>query len=92
VQPLVLLTRSLPADTSRALAVEANWESGAIAWVAARNRTPCLILRGVTDLVGERGGEAYGDLDFFAESAESVMRQLVVMLPGWLDCGGEGSA
>ena len=36
-----------------------DWESGAIAWVAARNQTRCLILRGVTDLVGEAGDEAY---------------------------------
>jgi len=42
-------------------AVAGDWESGAIAWVAARYNTRCLILRGVTDLVGSGGGTAYGD-------------------------------
>ena len=32
-------------------AMVADWESGAIAWVAGRNHTPLLILRGVSDLV-----------------------------------------
>ena len=40
-------------------AVAGDWESGAIAWVANRNRVRCLILRGVSDLVGDGGGEAY---------------------------------
>jgi nucleoside phosphorylase len=30
-------------------AIAGDWESGAIAWVAARNRTRCLILRAVSD-------------------------------------------
>jgi adenosylhomocysteine nucleosidase len=37
-------------------AIAADWESGAIAWVAARNHVRCLILRGVSDLVGEAHG------------------------------------
>ena len=40
-------------------AIAEDWESGAIAWVAAKNHTRCLILRGVTDIVSENGGEAY---------------------------------
>lgn len=70
-------------------AVVGDWESGAIAWVAARNSTPCLILRGVTDLVGERGGEAYEDPGFFTQAAEGVMKTLVETLPEWLQCWGE---
>ncbi|MGC9520712.1 MAG: hypothetical protein ACP5HG_02385 [Anaerolineae bacterium] len=63
-----------------------DWESGAIAHVASRNRTRCLILRGVTDLVGPDGGEAYdGTLAFFRESARRVMTRLLDSLPGWLD-------
>ncbi|MEI9885769.1 MAG: 5'-methylthioadenosine/S-adenosylhomocysteine nucleosidase [Rhizomicrobium sp.] len=35
--------------------VAADWESGAIAWVGARNQIPTLILRGVTDVMSEHG-------------------------------------
>jgi len=38
-------------------AIAGDWESGAVAWVASKNETPCLILRGVTDLVGENYGQ-----------------------------------
>ncbi len=37
-------------------AVAADWESGAIAWVAQKNKTRLLILRAVSDLVGGDGG------------------------------------
>lgn len=66
-------------------AVAADWESGAIAWVARRNRTPVLILRVVSDLVSEHAGELYNGGDFSARSAE-VMMPLLAALPGWLDC------
>ena len=66
-------------------AVAGDWESGAIAWVAARNGVPCLILRGVTDLVGAEGGEAYdGNFDVFVDGARQVMGRLVESLPGWV--------
>lgn len=66
-------------------AVAGDWESGAIAWVANKNNTPCLILRGVTDLVGVNGGEAYqGKVNIFHENTEKVMNILVSSLPGWL--------
>lgn len=67
-------------------AAAADWESGAIAWVAARNHTRCLILRGVSDLVGEGGGEAYGDISVFHQGARAVMEPLLQALPAWLDC------
>lgn len=63
----------------------ADWESGAIAWVAARNRLPCLILRGVSDLVGESGGEAYGNFELFAARTREVIRRLLGSLPNWLE-------
>ncbi len=69
-------------------AVAADWESGAIAWVAGCNNTRCLILRGVTDLVGETGGEAYGQIDVFHEQARQIMTRLVEELPGWLRSAG----
>ncbi len=67
-------------------AAAADWESGAIAWVAARSAKPCLILRGVTDLVGEGGGEAYGAPEVFHDGARRVMGDLLDALPGWLGC------
>ena len=67
-------------------AVAGDWESGAIAWVAARNGVRCLILRGVTDLVGGEGGEAYdGNFDVFVEGTRVVMGNLLRALPGWLN-------
>ncbi len=63
-----------------------DWESGAIAYVADRNDIRCLILRGVTDLVGPEGGEAYdGTLALFTERARDVMTRLLDALPTWLD-------
>ncbi len=66
-------------------AVAADWESGAIAWVAKRNRVRCLILRGVTDLVGAGGGEAYGNVGLFKERARVVMKELIEQLPAWVE-------
>lgn len=66
-------------------AVAGDWESGAIAWVAAKNNIPCLILRGVTDLVGSDGGEAYkGNIQLFHINTRIVMRALLDSLPMWL--------
>jgi adenosylhomocysteine nucleosidase len=78
----------LPADIPMLIdkygAAAADWESGAIAWVAHRNKTKCLILRGVTDLVGENGGEVYGDYQSFVEKTNDVMRELIDLI-GWWD-------
>ena len=65
-------------------AVAADWESGAIAWVAKRNGVRCLILRGVTDLVSAGGGEAYGNIELFHENTRTVMKRLIEQLPDWL--------
>jgi adenosylhomocysteine nucleosidase len=65
-------------------AVAGDWESGAIAYTCARNRQRVLILRGVSDLVGPTGGEAYGGTTAFAEGAGVVMRRLLGELPAWL--------
>ncbi len=65
-------------------AVAADWESGAIAWVCHRNVVPCLILRGVSDLVSEFGGEAYLNQDVFHEGTNLVMGNLLKILPAWL--------
>ena len=68
-----------------------DWESGAIAWTAALNGTPLLILRGVTDLVGPESGEAYdGNVNVFVENAGSVIRRLMELLPTWLEAFDAG--
>ena len=70
-------------------AIAADWESGAIAHVAARNGTRCLILRAVTDLVDHErdDGEAYGRPELFVARTETVMARLLDSLPGWLGMG-----
>jgi adenosylhomocysteine nucleosidase len=65
-------------------AVAADWESGAIAWVAQRNNQRLLILRGVSDLVGGEGGEVYGDYELFMGRTKEIMRRLIDILPKWL--------
>ncbi len=65
-------------------AVAADWESGALAWVARQNHKPILILRGVSDIVGGSGGETYGDYELFEERTREIMRHLVDVLPRWL--------
>jgi adenosylhomocysteine nucleosidase len=65
-------------------ALAADWESAALAWVATRNNKRILILRMVSDLVSEQGGEAYGEIGIFNERAKTIMRQLFEQLPDWL--------
>jgi len=66
-------------------AVAGDWESGAIAYTATRNNTKCLILKGVTDLVGPSGGEAYKDLNVYIDGTKEVLEKLVIALPKWLE-------
>lgn len=79
-----IVVEDIPMLVSRFGASAADWESGAIAWVANKNRVRCLILRGVTDLVGSGGGEAYGNFNLFQQRTNEVMRQLVELLRDWL--------
>ena len=65
-------------------AVAADWESGAIAWVAARNQMHCLILRAVSDMVSEGGGEAYGNYELFQGRTNDVMSRMLESLPRWI--------
>jgi adenosylhomocysteine nucleosidase len=69
---------------SRFRPVAVDWESGAISWVAQRNRTPLLILRGVSDLVNPESAEAQGNPALFAANADRIMRSLVNDLPRWI--------
>jgi adenosylhomocysteine nucleosidase len=79
-----LIAGDIPMLIEKYNAVAADWESGAIAWVAQRNHTRLLILRGVTDLVGGSGGEAYGNIALYHERTKTIMRALIGQLPGWL--------
>ena len=66
-------------------AIAADWESAAFAWVAKKNNARLLILRMVSDLVSEQGGEAYGDIEIFNQRAKEIMKQLFEQLPDWLN-------
>ena len=67
-------------------AIAGDWESAALAWVAKKNAARLLILRGVSDLVSETGGEAYDNLPLYEERTKVIMRKLFDQLPGWLNC------
>lgn len=65
-------------------AIAADWESAALAWVARKNGARLLILRAVSDLVSEDGGEAYDNITLFKERTQVIMRKLIEQLPGWI--------
>ncbi|GHN00128.1 hypothetical protein WSM22_16170 [Cytophagales bacterium WSM2-2] len=66
-------------------AIAGDWESGSIAYTCKRNGKKVLILRGVTDLVNNKGGEAYGKPQVFENGTAVVMKKLIKQLPVWLD-------
>jgi len=79
-----IVAEDIPHLIERYNAVAADWESGAIAWVADRNHQRVLILRGVSDLVGRSGGEAYGDYELFLSRTREILTALLDVLPAWL--------
>lgn len=79
-----LLVEDLPMLKARYGAVAGDWESGAIAYVAARNNTRLLILRGVSDLVGSAGSQAYGNLQYFMDATRDIFQGMLVTLPLWV--------
>lgn len=88
--PLVSADRDLaPADIPKLQklygAVAADWESGAIARVAVKNGARVVILRGVSDLVTSKSGQAYGKPEVFVEGTGKVMRALFRDLAGWVE-------
>jgi len=65
-------------------AVAADWESGAIAYVAQRNdNTKCLILRGVSDVVDHSFAEPSSEEEI-AEGTKIVMERLIESLHEWI--------
>lgn len=67
-------------------AIAGDWESASVAYIAHLNRVPCLILRGVSDLVSPKsGGEAYDNIQLFTSRTEPIMERLIKALPAWLN-------
>ncbi|MCX8063052.1 MAG: 5'-methylthioadenosine/S-adenosylhomocysteine nucleosidase [Anaerolineales bacterium] len=81
-----ILAEDIPFLVKKYGATVCDWESAAIAFVAKRNSVPLVILRGVSDLVSQEGGEAYGNLALFHQSTYSIMENLVDNFEYWLDC------
>jgi adenosylhomocysteine nucleosidase len=80
-----LVAEELPRLSRKFRAIVGDWESGSIAWVARRNQLRTLILRGVSDLVGESGGEAYGgNMHVFENNTQAIMERLIAQLPDWI--------
>lgn len=65
-----------------------DWESGAIAFVASRNKVPLIILRGVSDMVGNEGGEAYSHFRIFEQTARTIMQALDLSISRWIEKAG----
>ena len=63
-------------------AVAADWESGAIAYVAKKNGMECLIVRGVSDVV-DPNGKPSNEKDII-KGTEAVMKKLIDGLPKWI--------
>jgi adenosylhomocysteine nucleosidase len=82
---------AIPNLKSKYGAAAGDWESGAIAYIAKKNNKRLLILRGVTDLVGARGGEAYGKIEVFRCNTETIMKRLFADLPAWLEKAKAGN-
>lgn len=79
-----ILAEDIPALIKKYDAVAADWESGAIAWVAVKNQKRLLILRGVGDLAGSYGDEVYRDCELFLARSKEIMKRLIEALPRWL--------
>jgi adenosylhomocysteine nucleosidase len=65
-------------------AIAGDWECGSIAFVCKKNNINVLILRGVSDLVSEKKGEAIGNFSLFEQRTEMVMTRLLDQLPLWI--------
>lgn len=58
-----------------------DWESGAIAWVASHNKTPVIILRGVTDVIDAAGHDpTYNAPGAWERASVAVMASLIALL------------
>ena len=78
-----LRPEDIPHLVSHFKGVAADWESGAFAWVATRNRVDWLVLRGVSDLVDENKSEALGNVSLWQQRTGPIMQTLLDCLP-WI--------
>jgi adenosylhomocysteine nucleosidase len=76
-----LSLKDIPELKAKYQAIAGDWESGAIAYIARLNKVPAIIMRGVSDLVGEDGGEAYANVEIFERNTQQIMKKLVENLP-----------
>ena len=79
-----LIPEDIPKLQKKYGAKVGDWESASIAYVCKKNKVHLLILRGVSDLVGPDGGDAYGSRVTWVEAAEKIMERLFASLPDWL--------
>jgi len=79
-----LIPKDVPKLREKYGAKVGDWESASIAYVCDKNNVKLLILRGVSDLVGPDGGDAYGQRTVWVEAAERIMKTLFKSLPDWL--------
>ncbi len=71
---------AVPALKARFHGIAGDWESGAIAYTAAKNGTTVLILRSVSDVVHPQGDVLYGAPGGFEAAAAREMVRLVALL------------
>jgi adenosylhomocysteine nucleosidase len=84
-----LVADEIPTLSRKYGAVVGDWESGSIAWVGRKNGIRTLILRGVSDLVGESGGDAYdGNKHVFENNTQAIIDRLIAQLPDWINSPG----
>lgn len=70
--------------TEKFMLTAADWESAPIGWVAQTNRVSCLILRGVSDLVGPNSSETDANHALWKARARQIMHKLLDDLPFYL--------
>jgi adenosylhomocysteine nucleosidase len=72
-----LIPADLPMLANKYKASVGDWESGAIAWTARKNKTPVLILRAVTDVVDAKGSPTYGNHEHWVKQTKIEMAALI---------------
>lgn len=81
-----LIPEDIPMLKKKYGAKVGDWESASIAYVCNKNNVKILILRGVSDLVGPAGGDAYdGTRVVWVEAAARIIKMLFKSLPDWLE-------
>ncbi len=62
-----------------------DWESGAFAWVCARNNKDWLVLRAVSDLISPNSGEALNNVSLWRDRVFPLMVKIMSLLPLLID-------